>query len=166
MFWLLCTQFSRAYNLQNIIYNYSESGHGKGSADGIGGFIKRTADSIVAHGKDVHNYDTLVNVIQEKCKNIFIGKVGEDEINQISTLVPKTIKTFRGTMKVHQWKWNTLYPNLIRFNEMSCYACSVKEKCKHFYLGEIEIQATPSEVVEKRKTQSKQHKTALKKVKK
>lgn len=33
--------------------HYSEAGHGKGVLDGIGGCLKRTADRLVAEGKDI-----------------------------------------------------------------------------------------------------------------
>lgn len=35
-------------NLQAFSWNYLESGHGKGAADGVGGVVKRTCDRIVA----------------------------------------------------------------------------------------------------------------------
>lgn len=56
----------------DFTWNYSESGHGKGALDGIGAFLKRTADRLVAEGKDVHNYNTLVSVLRENCQGITI----------------------------------------------------------------------------------------------
>jgi len=41
-------------------WNYSEAGHGKGEADGIGWVIKRTADQLVAHGTDITSAADLI----------------------------------------------------------------------------------------------------------
>ena len=38
-------------SLTRTTWNFLEAGHGKGAADGVGGFLKRTADEIVAHGR-------------------------------------------------------------------------------------------------------------------
>jgi hypothetical protein len=39
--------------LRAATWNYLEAGHGKGAADGVGGVLKRSADRIVSHGKDL-----------------------------------------------------------------------------------------------------------------
>lgn len=91
----------------------------------------------MAYSEDVNNYERLVN-ISEKCGNIFIDKVSEEDINQVLGMIPKDMETFEGTMKVHQWKWNKLQNN-INFNEMSCYDCKMNENYKHFHLGKMQI---------------------------
>ncbi|CAG9781803.1 unnamed protein product [Diatraea saccharalis] len=47
-FYLMCTRFFD-YGFVNMTWSFFEAGHGKGPADGIGGFLKRTADKIVAN---------------------------------------------------------------------------------------------------------------------
>jgi hypothetical protein len=42
---------------------YSESGHGKGPADGVGAAIKRRADEFVAHGGTISNAEDICNLL-------------------------------------------------------------------------------------------------------
>ena len=146
MFWLMTNYFPETYStFENVIYNYSEAGHGKGPADGIGGVLKRTADSLVAHGRDINNYDTLVQELSVNSKNVFIATVKEEDIIKIDEEVPNNLQAFIGSMKVHQFKWSKTEPHLIRFNEMSCYVCDVEKECIHYHLGALQI-STPKKV--------------------
>lgn len=43
----------------SLTWNYSESGHGKGAPDGVGGTLKRTADQLIAEGKDLATFQDL-----------------------------------------------------------------------------------------------------------
>lgn len=45
MFYLIATFFQKELQCQSIRWHFTEKGHGKGAPDGIGGAIKRTADS-------------------------------------------------------------------------------------------------------------------------
>ena len=70
MFWLICSCFSQIYNnFKSIVYNYSEAGHGKTAADGVGALIKRTADKLVAFGNDANNFDVLFNLLRENLQS-------------------------------------------------------------------------------------------------
>lgn len=150
MFYLICKLFPKMYeNFESIIYNYSEAGHGKGPADGIGAVVKRTLDSLVAHGSDIGNYESLVTAVRENCQNIFSGTVTQTDIDLLEPNLSKNIKVFSGTMKVHQFKWYRADENLIRFNEMSCYDCSITDKCQHYHLGELKLQAATEKSVVK-----------------
>lgn len=51
-------------------WHYLEVGHGKGAADGVGGCLKRTADSLVAKGVDIPNLEVLVEQMNTHCPNI------------------------------------------------------------------------------------------------
>lgn len=56
-----CFTFLLFYpKLINVTYNYSETGHGKGALDGIGGVCKRTADRVVGQGKYISSIDQLI----------------------------------------------------------------------------------------------------------
>jgi hypothetical protein len=57
-------------DLQTLTWNYSESGHGKGAPDGIGGTIKRTCDRVVACNKDVSNFQQFTECIQDQIEKI------------------------------------------------------------------------------------------------
>ncbi|KAG5887652.1 hypothetical protein JTB14_017829 [Gonioctena quinquepunctata] len=61
--------------INNFTWNYSEPGHGKGAADGVGGTLKRSADQVVAEGKDVTDLNVLINVLSSKCPSIMLIEV-------------------------------------------------------------------------------------------
>nr|CAH7735787.1 unnamed protein product [Callosobruchus chinensis] len=65
MFFLFAAEFPKLLGPSNMTWNFTESGHGKGAPDGIGGCVKRTADRVTAHGKDIHNLEILVEVLQK-----------------------------------------------------------------------------------------------------
>jgi hypothetical protein len=53
-------------DLKVLTWNYSESGHGKGPADGVGGTVKRTCDKIVANNvRDIANFNDFFAVVTE-----------------------------------------------------------------------------------------------------
>lgn len=138
MFYLVVNYLTQRYpKITSIIYNFSEAGHGKGAADGIGAVIKRTADRLVAEGNDINNFDILLKVVKERCSNMFISSVSETDIQAMEPLLPPDIPTFTGTMKVHQYKWHRSNPDLINFNSLSCNDCKPNEKCIHYHLGQL-----------------------------
>lgn len=51
----------KEYEFRHVKWNYTEAGHGKGPADGVGGAIKRTADDLVNAGNDIPDAETLYN---------------------------------------------------------------------------------------------------------
>lgn len=122
-----------------IVYNFSESGHGKSVADGVGAGVKRTADNIVAGGKDIANFEMFTAAMKNRLKNIFFSTISDEDILKIEKTNPANLKTFAGTMKVHQWVWDRNNLNSITFNELSCYKCLDLKECKHFSLGHWQI---------------------------
>lgn len=48
----MCTKLFD-YGFERMTWSFFEAGHGKGPADGVGGFLKITADIIVAKGQDI-----------------------------------------------------------------------------------------------------------------
>ncbi|CAH2089724.1 unnamed protein product [Euphydryas editha] len=71
-------------------------------ADGVGAFLKRTADRMVTYGRDIGDFDSFCEVLKENVENIIIKIVKEDSINKKETLLPKNLKPFRDTLSVHQ----------------------------------------------------------------
>jgi len=71
--------------------------------------IKRTADNLVAFENDANNIDVLFNLrrenLQSHCISIASIPIELDII--IDTKIPKGLKPFTGTMKVHQFKWSS-----------------------------------------------------------
>ena len=83
-------------------------GHGKGSADGIGGTIKRAADVFVANGGSISNVSSLITAISEKTK-VEMFEIQESDDTVIEKNIPSNISTVPGTMKLQNF---TRYANL------------------------------------------------------
>lgn len=72
MFYLISQYLPLLFpNITSIHYGYSESGHGKGAVDGIGGWCKSTVDTAVATGTDIHTVEQIVEILKEKSKKNF-----------------------------------------------------------------------------------------------
>lgn len=85
MFFFLAVEFPQLYpEIRSFSWNYSESGHGKGAPDGIGGVTKRTADRLVAQGNDIGSFDSLLQVLSENVKKITWFPVLAEEMNKIA----------------------------------------------------------------------------------
>ncbi|XP_063225527.1 uncharacterized protein LOC134532701 [Bacillus rossius redtenbacheri] len=124
--------------IENFTWNFSESGHGKGAPDGVGGCLKRTADRLVAEGKDVSNFETFVKVLEDNCKGVKLFTVKEKEIESLEEylhLEEKKIEAFKGTLQVHQVVYcSRKRSSGLQFRSSSCFSC--QQKCVHFFLGE------------------------------
>lgn len=68
--------------LEVSTWNYLEAGQGKGMADGVGGTIKRTADRIICHGKDIDCLEMLVTELKDKVRSITTTVIDAKEIEQ------------------------------------------------------------------------------------
>lgn len=69
MFFLLSTIIPNRFK-QIHAYNFSEAGHNKSTADGVGAVVKRSADQAIAYGKDIVNINSLFEVLQNKIKKV------------------------------------------------------------------------------------------------
>lgn len=157
MFHLVTTYIVQRYpQIRSITYNFSEAGHGKNAADGIGAVVKRTADRIVAQGTDVNSFEILLRVIEENCQNLFISSVSEFDIQAIQSILPATIPPFDGTMKVHQYKWHKSNPDTVNFNSLSCYKCKAEEVCCHFHIGQWSCSTLKKQILKKKAVGAKQ----------
>ena len=108
-------------SLTNIIWNYSECGHGKGAPDGVGGLLKRTADRFVAHDGDMNNIDSFVNYLKSAVQGVKISTVEEYEVEEKDWLLPTNLNTFRGTLQVKQVIWTKEAKNRIVFTSTFLY---------------------------------------------
>lgn len=129
----LMTHFAKVYNFREVSWNYSESGHGKSSADGIGGTIKKIADNAIAHGTDIRNADTLFNVLKSKNLKIEIFQIQEEEIRKVDVVAKqkKLITPIPNTMKLHQISWSSSNPDRLSLRLLSCFNCGA-DICSHF----------------------------------
>lgn len=143
MFYLLTQNLLKEFpQIKEISYNFSESGHGKGPADGIGASIKRTLDNAVKYNNDITNLDRALLVLKERESSIHVSSISKDQIDDIDKVLPSNLKGFLGTMKVHQYSWNKT-DNKIFFNSASCFDCPLGKFCKHYNLGSLSYDKNP-----------------------
>jgi len=94
-----------SYGFSHVTWNFTEAGHGKGPADGVGALIKRTADELVNAGTDITDATTLYNCLKNKTA-VDLYMIGDENIHQIDSIVPTAnrLKAFKipGIMKIHQ----------------------------------------------------------------
>lgn len=136
MFCFLANVLQKMFpNILRITWNYHEAGHGKGAPDGIGGVCKRTADRIVAEGKDVNSFEKLFSTLKDNCPGIQFYKITDEDINKIeSTMKNIPVQVFKGTMKVHQVVVSE--NSRIWFRKLSCFKCDTE--CSDFGIGKLE----------------------------
>lgn len=107
-------------------WSFSESGHGKSIADGIGGAVKRTLDRHVSYGVDAKDATQIYYILREHFKTTKMYLVDDSQIeNYISKI--QNLKTLSGTLNLHQVI--TSEKNEIKYRELSCFCGDVKGMC-------------------------------------
>ncbi|KAJ8271071.1 hypothetical protein GJAV_G00122420 [Gymnothorax javanicus] len=86
---------------QSVTWNFTEASHGKGAPDGVGGALKNLADRLVAYGTNIPDAEALLHNLSEQ-SSVKLFKVTEEDIEKCGELVPPSLKTVQGTLKVHQ----------------------------------------------------------------
>lgn len=126
-------EFLSKFCSNSLTWNYSESGHGKGAPDGVGGTLKRTADRLIAEGRDLATFQSLFSALKEYTK-IDLFSVSSEEIEKIEKILKPGLQAFKGTMMCHQV---SLGKKAIKLNmrQLSCFKCSAEAKCTHYHLG-------------------------------
>ncbi|CAH0560396.1 unnamed protein product [Brassicogethes aeneus] len=125
-------------NVDCMSWHYTESGHGKGAPDGVGGCLKRTADYIVAKGQDVSNFKELIQCLTSNCKGIKVIPITDSVVPDIQSLVSDP-QTFKGTMKIHQVSWSRITANIIHARRLTCKMCLPEYNCPHYGIGKIPV---------------------------
>lgn len=137
MFAFLVTELKKQFpRLKCISWNFNEAGHGKGAVDGVGGTCKRMADRMIAQGKDVPTFPTLMKVLRTSCPGITFYEISSNNIQHFDKIIQK-MKTsqFKGTMKVHQ-VITRFGSQKLWMRSLSCFICETH--CSHFHLGVID----------------------------
>ncbi|GBO37998.1 hypothetical protein AVEN_75210-1 [Araneus ventricosus] len=62
--------------IKELAWNYTEAGRGKGAPYGVGGVIKRSADRLVAQGKDIENFKKNNQEFKIRSKGSFLTHCG------------------------------------------------------------------------------------------
>lgn len=142
MFLLLVEYLSVELDAEEIYWHFSESGHGKGAPDGIGGCLKRTADRQVGLGRDISNIKDLISCLQENVQATTIIYIDDTHLPVIEDKIKKTeVKPFKGTLRIHQIAWHKSEPNIIHARRLSCVSCPANVVCTHYEIGQIPIKS-------------------------
>lgn len=130
----LLMHFGQKYNINKISWNFTEAGHGKSAADGVGGALKKMADTAVSHGYDILNAEQLVDVLlktnPESKISLFI--VDKFDITANNGIAPQNLKPIKNTMRIHQIIWYLSNFRVLNLRFLSCLDCELG--CDHFGL--------------------------------
>ena len=116
--------FNMGYS--DISWNYYEAGHGKGAPDAVGAAMKRNADVLVSHGRDVLNARNLYDELSPST-SIKLFLVTDEDIAEIDKLVPSSIPPAPGLMNVHQMK--CAVDDIIDLFRLSCVCSRCNTEC-------------------------------------
>ncbi|KAL0859620.1 hypothetical protein ABMA27_010747 [Loxostege sticticalis] len=141
MFQMIVNYISKISSVESITWHFSESGHGKGAPDGVGGCLKRTCDKAVGNGRDIIDLNTFVDCTKVNCKGIMVMPIDDSVVSDIQNIADAiTVPPFKGTFKIHQITWTTREPNILHVRRLSCIVCAADTKCPHFEMGLITVQ--------------------------
>ncbi|CAG9787763.1 unnamed protein product [Diatraea saccharalis] len=112
----------------NGTWNYFEASHGKGAADGVGGYIKRLLDRKVLHGIDINTAQDAYTHTKDTCIEVY--NIEESEIEEITDNYKEGLNSLiavPNTMKIHQILTN-IDKNIISYPEN---VSLISEKINH-----------------------------------
>ncbi|XP_063529023.1 uncharacterized protein LOC134740476 [Cydia strobilella] len=143
-FFLACTK-TFDYGFQAFSWSFFEAGHGKGAADGIGGFLKREADNKVATGKDITDAFGFYQALKESSK-IKLFYIIKEKIDDVQNCIPKDLVPLPGTKDVHQ-----IFSRIrgqLKYRNLSCFCSRGLCDCLHpkFYSPTPTLRIIPSPV--------------------
>lgn len=109
-------------------WNYFPTSHGKGAPDGIGGTVKRTADTLILRGNDVTDGKTFFEKILNSLNGVQLYHIEEEDMAKYDTLLMQQLKQVPSTRKIHQV---IPHQTTIRHRELSCF-CNEPLNCQCF----------------------------------
>lgn len=117
----LFTNYVTDMGFPHSTWNFSEAGHGKGAADGVGGAIKRRLDNLVKHGTDIPDAHTAYTLIKNSDSSVMIFYIREADIAENS--IEEDLIPVPQTMTLHQIcnDVTSNKTNVIRFRCLSCF---------------------------------------------
>ncbi|XP_036929141.1 uncharacterized protein LOC119005523 isoform X2 [Acanthopagrus latus] len=121
-FYLFCTKLQQC-GFQSGTWNFFEASHGKGAPDVVAGLLKRTADRIVSHGKDIRSAERFFNALVEAQTSVKLFYISENKINEATKSIPDRLPVVPSTMSIHQVV--TVTSGQISYRDVSCL-CSMR----------------------------------------
>ncbi|CAH1104259.1 unnamed protein product [Psylliodes chrysocephalus] len=113
-------EYSNENNAEKIPWDnvQKKAGHGKGQADGVGGFLKRIADQIVATGKNISDALQFFEALNDSSK-VKLYFINDDDIDRVAEHIPKHILPLPGTMQLHQVFLED--PGILYYRKLTCF---------------------------------------------
>lgn len=141
-FYLFCSKLQQC-GFQSGTWNFFEASHGKGAPDGVGGLLKRTADRLVSHGKDIPNAELFFNALVDEETSVKLFYISADNVDEATKNMPDRLPVVPSTMSIHQVV--TVSPGQISYRDVSCL-CSTRQtlecQCYNTKTFTFEVQAT------------------------
>ncbi|KAL0812026.1 hypothetical protein ABMA28_009420 [Loxostege sticticalis] len=113
-------------------WSFTESGHGKGVADGIGGSVKRCLDRQVLYGNDIKSADDVFTKINAAMKSVKTFFIPVQDIENMKKIIPTNLRPLPGNNDVHQII-TTKTENEILHRPLSCFCGSMPETCTCYF---------------------------------
>ncbi|CAL8336740.1 unnamed protein product [Boreogadus saida] len=129
---------------KQVTWNFSEKSHGKGAPDGVGGAVKRIADSSVNMGVDIQTTEEFYRFLKERqaSSKIKFLWVCEEDIRKYDESGPEVVPLVKGTMGIHQIL--STEPGTILHRELSCF-CSRPDICQCYKTTMISFRTSSAE---------------------
>ena len=82
--------------------NFFPTSHGKGAPEGIGGTVKRTADSLILRGNDIVNGNIFHEMVGRSLRSTKLYIITEADMQPYDALLSQPLKPVPATKKLHQ----------------------------------------------------------------
>lgn len=112
-------------------YHYTAPGHGKSSADAIGGTIKELCNRLVAHGENITTAQSLYEAIK-RCSKVLAFLITEEHNRAITTLLPSPLNAVKNAKQVYQVHYVRNESPELTSRSLSYIDCG--KRCIHFDL--------------------------------
>ncbi len=118
-FFLLSTEPSLK-GFENVTWSFFEASHCKGAPDGIGGSLKRQADTLARQGQDIEDAEVFYRKVKKAGTSVKLFFIGEDEVTALAERMENVpLLPIKGTMNVHQVISTT--PGTVKYRDISCF---------------------------------------------
>lgn len=128
----LLNMFAQKMNFDYATWSYTESGHGKSVADGIGGAVKRCLDRQVLYGYDLRDADDVFKNIIAAMKSVKAFWIPVQEIENIKKIIPTNLRPLTGNNEVHQII-TTKKENVVLYRPLSCFCGNKPGLCSCYF---------------------------------
>lgn len=123
----LCSTVFFDHGFKAITWSFFEAGHGKGPADGVGGYLKRSADELVARGEDISCAEKFYEVLKDVSKIKLYLISSKDIVDNTKQLPPK-LQPLPGTKNMHQ-----IFTDVrgeLKYRTLSCFCSRGSCECR------------------------------------